>query len=221
MHAGIGPSRLGGASCLAQGQRSTSVDKHQVRRDRAPLGSSTADRTMQHAAFPVNLSRPPLHTRRAVAPSAADRSALSARARALQQAARSGTIRPLLRGKEFAVICEGTERDTAAAGRFQQAACELGAHVAHVSPGLTKESPLRDVRRTMQVLCRLYDAVICLGLAPTLVRRMRSEADIPVLSRLDAGLPAIARLVEQLDPAVPLKDRRRFVLQAVLLAAIE
>jgi ornithine carbamoyltransferase len=139
-------------------------------------------------------------------------------ARALQAAARAGTPRPLLRGKHLGLLCRDAE--AAAAVLFREAAGELGARVSQVAPSLleieTEAGPsVGDIAR---VLARLYDAVECQGLTATLVQGLRIPSGIPVFAGLaTVGHPS-ALLADRLDGAPD--ERRRYVLQAVLVVAL-
>jgi ornithine carbamoyltransferase len=103
------------------------------------------------------------------------------------------------------------------AALFDRAAVELGATVAHIRPGLTELSSAHDVRQTALMLGRLYDAVVCEGMDPGLVRRLRVEAGVPVYDGITSPSHPIATAVELLGSAVSVEDNRRFVLQALLL----
>ena len=146
-----------------------------------------------------------------------DMSAVLANALALQRAARAGATRPLLRGKHFGLWCD--VGDDAVAALFDQAATELGAQVAHMRPSLTAQSTPQEVQHTARVLGRLYDAVECLGMAPELAAEVSRWAGVPVYDGIACPSHPTARLAEQLDPASPEIDRRRYVLQAVLLCS--
>ena len=61
-----------------------------------------------------------------------------------------------------------------------RAAVELGAHVALLQPRFDPEDTA-TMAGTGRLLDRLYDAVVCIGLAPELVQALRRHAVIPVL----------------------------------------
>lgn len=144
-----------------------------------------------------------------------EQTALLADAQALQAASGAGEIEPLLRGKKYGLLSASFE--DADAALFRLAAEELGAHVAHVHTSLSEQSTPQEIQRTARMLGRLYDAIECQGMASTLVRQVGAEAGVPVFDGLASREHPTAPLAEWLDgPASPM-DRRRFVLQAVLL----
>jgi ornithine carbamoyltransferase len=145
-------------------------------------------------------------------------SALLTHARALQRAAQSGTIQPLLKGKRLGVLCVAANDHDAAL--FHVAAAELGARVTQVQPSLTDASTPMEIARTARMLGRLYDAVECQGLPPALVGRIRDDAGVPVYDGIASRDHPVARLAEQLDAGAPADDNRRFVLQALLLSTL-
>lgn len=145
--------------------------------------------------------------------------ALVESARALQHAANAGAIQPLLRGKKFGLICGTDEATSDAAALLDRAAGELGAQVARIRPRLTEASTALDVQQTAHLLGRLYDAVVCEGMAPTLVRRLSLEVGVPVYDRITSANHLITELAGRLGPAGSFEDNRRFVLQALLLRA--
>ena len=152
------------------------------------------------------------------------------RARALQRAAAAGETAAPLRGRKLGLLCEagadgdgGGDGDNGAdsdAALFRNAAVELGAHVAHIRPSLTELSTLPDVQRTARVLGRLYDAIECQGMATELVHQVGVEAGVPVYDGLASPKHPTARLAALLEGNALLRDKRRFVLQAVLLSTI-
>lgn len=145
-------------------------------------------------------------------------SALLANARALQRAAQTGTTQPLLKGKNFGLLCEaGDDPD---AQLFRRAAVELGAHVAHIRPSLSELSTPHEVQHTARVLGRLYDAVECQGMPPALVQQVGDEAGVPVYDGIASREHPTAKLAEQLDSSSLPEDRRRFVLQSLLVSTI-
>jgi len=142
-----------------------------------------------------------------------------AQARSLRRAAAAGRIPPLLRGKNFGLLCDSVDADDALL--FRRAVSELGANVAHVRPVLNDSSSPQDVQHTARMLGRLYDAIECQGLAPALVRRMARDAGVPVYDGVATARHPTAGLADQLEgDDVTLADKRRFVLQAVLLHAV-
>jgi len=144
--------------------------------------------------------------------------ALLASARTLKQAAETGLVQPLLRGKNLGLLSE--MQDSVDATMFQRAATELGAHVAQIRPSLSSLSTPQDVRHTARMLGRLYDAVECQGLSTELVEQLDREAGVPVYDSLAGTVHGKAELVEQLDGSATVADKRRYLLQALLVGTI-
>ncbi|MDP9898702.1 ornithine carbamoyltransferase [Variovorax ginsengisoli] len=143
---------------------------------------------------------------------------LLSRARLLQHATRDGNTPLPLRGKNLGLLCE-TQPDEAQA-LFRSAAEELGARVAITHSGLSLASTAQEVQNTARMLGRLYEAVECQGLAPTLVECIGLHAGIPVFDGAAMKDHLIDHLAQLLDDSTSLEDNRRFVLQALLLEAI-
>lgn len=149
----------------------------------------------------------------------ADQATLLARARTLQRNADAARVQPLLRGKNFGLLCP--DSSAARARLFVQAASELGAHVAHIAMSLGERSSAHEVAHTARMLGRLYDAVECHGLPAALVRRMADESGIAVYDAYGANDPLLSGLALQLGSPSELSRNRRFALQALLLYALE
>ena len=143
-------------------------------------------------------------------------------ARSLQCAAAAGELPASLRGRKLGLLCEAGDYDDGAgdAALFRRAALELGAHVAHIRPSLTALSTLLDVQRTARMLGRLYDAIECQGMATELVHQVGVEAGVPVYDGLASPKHPSAKLADLLDGDALPPDKRRFILQAVLLNTI-
>ncbi len=151
--------------------------------------------------------------------SSLDAGALMANARALQLAAAAGQVQVSLRGKKLGLLCEVDTAD--AAMLFRGAAEALGAHVAHIRPSLSGLSTPQEVRHTARMLGRLYDAVECQDMAADLVQLVGADAGVPVYDGAASPTHPTARLAELLDGEnTSSNDKRRFVLQAVLLNSI-
>lgn len=144
--------------------------------------------------------------------------AVLGQARALQGAARAGTTRPLLRGKNLGLLCKA--EDDRDAALFRRAAVELGGHVSYIRPSLSEASTPQEVLDTARMLGRLYDAVECQGMAHTLVERVGVDAGVPVYDGIASPEHPTARLSDLLGGDASPADNRRFVLQAVLLSTI-
>lgn len=153
-----------------------------------------------------------------------DASVVLEHARALQLAARSGGLPATLRGRNFGLMCEADSprNDSAAneAALFRRAAVELGAHVAYVRPSLSAASTPLDIQHTARLLGRLYDAVECQGMPARLVQQMGIDAGVPVYDGIACDSHPTAKLVVHLGGDSSPLDKRRFVLQAVLLSTV-
>ena len=147
-----------------------------------------------------------------------DVEALLARARALRHAVRAGTTQPLLRGKNLGLLCEAADQDDAEL--FRRAAVELGARVAHLCPGLSESSTPPEVQHTARMLGRLYDAVECQNMAPSLVLQIAHDAGVPVYDGIASQRHPTAALAARLGDGVSSTDNRRFVVQALLLTTL-
>jgi len=141
--------------------------------------------------------------------------AVLSHAHMLQDAAREGTTRPWLRGKNLALLCEDGDADEQVL--FQEAAAELGARVARIHHGLAGLDTPQELRHTARLLGRLYDALECQGMAPALVQQLSAGAGVPVYDGLASSLHPTAALATQLEGLAHAEDKRRFVLQAMLL----
>lgn len=141
-------------------------------------------------------------------------------ARALQRGTPEGIKQPLLHGKKFGLLSESDGSNDADADLFCLAAVELGAHVAHIRPGQWQHSDAQEFEDAARLLGRLYDAVACQGLPQGVATRLRLHTGIPVYDGIASPQHPIARVAELLDDVASLHDRRRLVLQAVLLGTI-
>jgi len=145
---------------------------------------------------------------------AQDSAALRGRALDLQRSRDLGIPQPLLRGKNIGLLCESdTDADAAL---LLAAAADLGAKVASIRPSLSDLSTPQDIARTARILGRLYDAVVCQGIAPQLVQQLRDDAGVPVLE----GIPSWIDGADAAQAPSPLSDSRRFMLQAALLTSL-
>lgn len=150
--------------------------------------------------------------------SAAQAAALVARASELQRAAAEGSRQPLLRGKNLGLLC--SDDRALDATLFRRAATELGAHVAHIRPSFGAAGEDADVLRTAQLLGRLYDAVDCEGLPHALVEQIAAEAGVPVFDGLAQPQHPTAALAGSIAGDCPEPDKRRFLLQALLVSTV-
>ena len=150
---------------------------------------------------------------------AADSAVLLAHAREMQRETLTDSRQPWLRGKHIALVCNPDEDEPAAL--FSRAATELGAHVAQVHP-FHDGTPTTffEVQHIARLIGQLYDAIEWPHASSHLIEQLRAEAGIPVYDGLAAADHPTAQLADLLDAASPIGDRRRFVVQAVLLATI-
>jgi ornithine carbamoyltransferase len=142
-----------------------------------------------------------------------------AQALSLQRLTLAGAVAPLLRGKNFGLLCDD-EANAADAALFRRAATELGAHVAHIRASLSERSSVQEVEHTAHMLGRLYDAIECEGMPAALVRQVGRAVDMPVYDGIASPNHPTAALADHLGAESPLVDRRRFIVQAVLLASL-
>jgi ornithine carbamoyltransferase len=148
-----------------------------------------------------------------------DSAAVLAHARMLQRETRAGSRQPWLRGKNIALV--GPVEDSEQDALFRRAASELGAQVAQVRPFADGTSAtVADVQHIARLIGRLYDAIEWPRASAHQLERLRAASGIPVYGGLAAASHPTAELVDLLDAASPLADRRRFIVQAVLLATI-
>ncbi len=89
-----------------------------------------------------------------------------------------------LRSRNIGLLCDDPQRPEA--HLWQQTATGLGARAALVRCKLDVASGATELADTARVLSRLYDAVLCLNLAPAIVAALREAADVPVIAS-DAG----------------------------------
>lgn len=145
-------------------------------------------------------------------------SALLARARQLERAAQAMQLGSLLRGKNFALLCDSEAAQEAAL--FRRAAEELGARVAHISPTLSNLSSSRALQDTARTLGRLYDGVECQGLSAEIVGRIGDEAGVPVYDAVAGARHPTAALAEPPGAGSARTESRLRILQAVLLSTV-
>jgi ornithine carbamoyltransferase len=172
----------------------------------------------------------PMHPPRPTTPRTADEAAsgmpapipdpavLLAYARMMQREAQSGSRQPWLRGKNIGIFGVGGEgADTML---LRRAATELGAKVAQVRPFADGPQATAEIELTARLIGRLYDAVDWRGAQEDLLQQVRSVAGIPIYDGLAAASHPTAQLAGLLGVEMPIADRRRFVVQAVLVATI-
>jgi len=170
----------------------------------------------------MHLGRPPT-SRTAddpagASPPIADTAVVLAYARILEREESTGTRHAWLRGKNIGSLASpGNGADETL---FRQAATELGARVTPLRPLPEDGLAAIEIQVTARLIGRLYDAVDWPGASSELLQRIRSTAGIPIYDGLAAARHPTARLAELLRPDAAFADRRRFVLQAVLLATM-
>jgi ornithine carbamoyltransferase len=167
--------------------------------------------------LPLDPTRPPFDLVSPEKMSPRDLATLVEDARALQCSAEAGATQPLLRGRRFGLLDAAGDAGKDDAALFERAATELGAQVAHIGPYLTEFSEPREVAHAAHMLGRLYDAVVCQGMAPALVRHLSAQARIPVYDDIASPSHPLAKVADLLGPAISAADKRRFVLQALLV----
>jgi ornithine carbamoyltransferase len=147
-----------------------------------------------------------------------DSAVVLAYARMLQREDLAGGPQPWLRGKNIGFI--GDLESDPAATLFRRAAHELGAKVAQVRPLAPGTDDSADLRHTARLLGRLYDAIEWPGGPVAVLQQVQAVAGIPVYDGLAAPSHPTARLASLLGLEAAAPDRRRFILQGVLLATI-
>jgi ornithine carbamoyltransferase len=148
----------------------------------------------------------------------ADTGLLLSRARMLQREALTGSRRPWLRGKNIGLL--GLADDGVESALFRHAALELGAQVAQIRPFAAGAPESAEVQLTARLIGRLYDAVDWPDAPADLLARVRATAGIPIYDGLAAAGHPTAQLAALLGTESSMADRRRFILQAVLLVTI-
>jgi len=150
--------------------------------------------------------------------------ALLLRARAVQAQAQAGALQPLLKGKNVALMgtcgCCDDEGNVEEA-LMRRASTELGAHVSTITLALDAHSSDAQVGSTARLLSQLYSVVDCSGLPGPLVQRLAQAASIPIVAGLASAAHPAAALAARLPGDAPTADKRRWILQACLLAATD
>ncbi|HET9645965.1 MAG TPA: hypothetical protein VFP68_22010 [Burkholderiaceae bacterium] len=137
--------------------------------------------------------------------------ALFSSAEALRRSDEAGSVKPSLRGRNIALLCD--DPSCQAAALFEKAATQLGARVARLpsDPALLRQNG--DGRQTARLLGRLYDAVECDEMPPDAAERLQREAGVPVFR-------GIARVDHPLQKARPPGLDPAYLTQALLLATL-
>jgi len=142
-------------------------------------------------------------------PAAGSIDALEARIVLLKANALAGTSQPLLSGRNIGILCEEAQRPEVFL--LQRAATDLGARVSLVRSGLNEVDALLAVEKTGRVLGRLYDALICIDVAPEIVERLRQAAGVPAIADLAGEWIALRAMHPDVE------DDGRYLLQALLI----
>ena len=103
-------------------------------------------------------------------------------ARDLKRAKYAGTERPLLAGRNIALIFEKTSTRTRCA--FEVAAYDQGAHVTYIDPTSSQLGHKESVKDTARVLGRMYDAIEYRGFSQAVVEQLAEYAGVPVFNGL-------------------------------------
>ena len=145
------------------------------------------------------------------APAGAALDALAAAISSLKAGALAGTGPAPLRGRNIGVLCEDPQRPEVF--MLERTASALGARVALVQPGLDGIEARRIGERAGKVLGKLYDALICVDVAPWLVQVLRDASGIPASADLADRWAALRH--ERPD----VQDEDRHLLKALVLQA--
>lgn len=100
----------------------------------------------------------------------------------LKQEKKQGTERPLLKGKNIALIFEKESTRTRCA--FEVAAYDEGAHVTYLGPTGSQIGHKESVKDTARVLGRLYDGIQYRGHGQHIVETLARHAGVPVWNGL-------------------------------------
>jgi len=103
-------------------------------------------------------------------------------ARDLKRAKYSGDVRPILAGKNIALIFEKTSTRTRCA--FEVAAYDMGAHVTYIDPNSSQIGHKESMKDTARVLGRMYDAIEYRGAGQSIVEELAEYAGVPVFNGL-------------------------------------
>jgi ornithine carbamoyltransferase len=140
--------------------------------------------------------------------------ALLERAQALRQP--SSQHHHALTGKRLGLMSTHPEDEDAQL--FEQAARDLGAHVALIpAPAEPREERLADIGR---LLGQLYDTVECQGVSADTVKRLAEAGNLPIHHGLAGREHWIYQMAQGWPVSAPLADRRRWLIQAALLATL-
>lgn len=100
----------------------------------------------------------------------------------LKKAKYAGTERPLLKGKNIALIFEKASTRTRCA--FEVAAFDQGAHVTYLGPSGSQIGQKESMKDTARVLGRMYDGIEYRGYGQGIVEELATYAGVPVWNGL-------------------------------------
>jgi ornithine carbamoyltransferase len=103
-------------------------------------------------------------------------------AASLKTAKYTGTERPLLKGKNIALIFEKTSTRTRCA--FEVAAYDQGAHVTYLGPSGSQIGYKESMKDTARVLGRMFDGIEYRGYGQSIVEELAQYAGVPVWNGL-------------------------------------
>jgi len=127
--------------------------------------------------------------------------------------------RQLLQGRRLGLMSIHPEGEDAQL--FEQAARGLGAHVSLIpTPTEQRDANAGQLADIGRMLGRLYDTVECQGLSPEIVKRLAEAGNLPMYSGLSGREHWIFQVAEDWRVSAALAERRRWLIQAVLLATL-
>ena len=100
----------------------------------------------------------------------------------LKKAKKEGRERPMLTGKNIALIFEKTSTRTRCA--FEVAAYDQGAHVTYLGPSGSQIGQKESMKDTARVLGRMFDAIEYRGYGQSIVEELAAYAGVPVWNGL-------------------------------------
>lgn len=100
----------------------------------------------------------------------------------LKMAKYTGTERPLLKGKNIALIFEKSSTRTRCA--FEVAAYDQGAHTTYLGPSGSQIGNKESMKDTARVLGRMYDGIEYRGFGQQVVEELAKYAGVPVWNGL-------------------------------------
>lgn len=100
----------------------------------------------------------------------------------LKKAKYSGLERPMLRGKNIALIFEKSSTRTRCA--FETAAYDQGAHITYLGPSGSQMGTKESMKDTARVLGRMYDGIEYRGFEQSKVEELAQYAGVPVWNGL-------------------------------------